>query len=103
MGQDNLDVILHNMERKPEDWHLDDFRARHLVVTHDSEIHLRVSSQTREQDIYLSIDGKNKIPLAINDEIMVRESTRQAQLVFLEPNYFFHNLASRLSWGGLSR
>jgi NAD+ kinase len=80
-----------------------DFRARHLVVTHDSEIHLRVSSQTREQDIYLSIDGKNKIPLAINDEIMVRESKRQAQLVFLEPNYFFHNLASRLSWGGLSR
>ena len=80
-----------------------DFRARHLVVTHDSEIHLRISSQTREQDIYLSIDGKNKIPLAINDEIMVRESKRQAQLVFLEPNYFFHNLASRLSWGGLSR
>ncbi len=29
MGQDNLDVILHNMERNPEDWHLDDFRARH--------------------------------------------------------------------------
>ena len=49
MGQDNLDVILHNMERKPEDWHLDDFRARHLVVTHDSEIHLRVSSQDWSQ------------------------------------------------------
>ena len=80
-----------------------DFRARHLVVTHDSEIRLRVSSQTREKDLYLSTDGKNKIPLKVNDEIMVRESKRQARLVFLEPNYFFHNLASRLSWGGLSR
>jgi NAD+ kinase len=80
-----------------------DFRARHLVVTHDSEIRLRISSQTREQDLYLSTDGKNKIPLVVNDEITVRESKRQAQLVFLEPNYFFYNLASRLSWGGLSR
>jgi len=80
-----------------------DFRARHLVVTHDSEIRLRVSSQTREKDLYLSTDGKNKIPLKVNDEIMVRESKRQARLVFLESNYFFHNLASRLSWGGLSR
>ena len=80
-----------------------DFRARHLVVTHDSEIRLRISSQTREKDLYLSTDGKNKIPLVVNDEITVRESKRQAQLVFLEANYFFYNLASRLSWGGLSR
>ncbi|MDP7157674.1 MAG: hypothetical protein QGF03_11090 [SAR324 cluster bacterium] len=30
MQRDNLDVILHNMERKPEDWHVDNFRARHM-------------------------------------------------------------------------
>lgn len=29
MRRDNLDVIFHNMERKPEDWHVDQFRARH--------------------------------------------------------------------------
>lgn len=30
MRRDNLDVVLNNMERNPEDWHLDEFRARHV-------------------------------------------------------------------------
>ena len=30
MRRDNLDVVLNNMERNPEGWHLDEFRARHV-------------------------------------------------------------------------
>jgi hypothetical protein len=29
MKADNLNVILHNMARKPDDWRLDDFHALH--------------------------------------------------------------------------
>ena len=75
-----------------------DFRARHLVITADSKIRLVVSEQTHEKEIYLSADGKEKVPLEIGDEVLIRESSRQAKLIFMEKNYFFHNLSSRLSW-----
>tara|TARA_B110000967_G_scaffold206918_1_gene254883 strand:+ start:41 stop:859 length:819 start_codon:yes stop_codon:yes gene_type:complete len=75
-----------------------DFRSRHLVVTGESKIKLQISEQTHEKEIYLSADGKVKVPLEIGDEIIIRESSRQAKLVFMEKNYFFHNLSSRLCW-----
>ena len=75
-----------------------DFRSRHLVISSDSKIRLEVSEQTHEKEIYLSIDGKEKLPLEIGDEVMIRESNRKAKLIFMDKNYFFHNLSSRLSW-----
>ena len=75
-----------------------DFRSRHLVITADSIVRLAVSDQTHEKEIYLSADGKEKIPLEIGNEVLIRESKRKAKLIFMEKNYFFHNLSSRLSW-----
>ena len=75
-----------------------DFRSRHLVVTRESQIRLEISEQTHEKEIYISVDGKRKVPLEIGDEVLIRESSRQAKLIFMEKNYFFHNLSSRLSW-----
>ena len=75
-----------------------DFRSKHLVVTSDSQIRLEISPHTHEKEIYLSADGKEKVPLEIGDEVIIRESERQAKLIFMEKNYFFHNLSSRLSW-----
>ncbi len=75
-----------------------DFRSRHLVVNGESLIRLQISEETHEKEIYLSVDGKEKIPLERGDEVIIRESSRQAKLVFMEKNYFFHNLSSRLSW-----
>ena len=75
-----------------------DFRSRHLVVTSDSQIRLEISPHTHEKEIYLSADGKEKVPLEIGDEVIILESERQAKLIFMEKNYFFHNLSSRLSW-----
>ncbi len=75
-----------------------DFRSRHLVISSDSKIRLEVSEQTHEKEIYLSVDGKDKLPLEIGDEVLIRESNRKAKLIFMDKNYFFHNLSSRLSW-----
>jgi NAD+ kinase len=75
-----------------------DFRARQLVVTSDSHIRLKIDPNTREHDIYLSVDGKNKLALSTNEEVYIRESNRRARLLFPESSYFFQNLFSRLSW-----
>tara|TARA_B100000945_G_scaffold282224_1_gene250486 strand:+ start:497 stop:1324 length:828 start_codon:yes stop_codon:yes gene_type:complete len=75
-----------------------DFRSRHLVITADSKVRLAVSEQTHEKEIYLSVDGKEKVPLEIGEEVLIRESSRKAKLIFMEKNYFFQNLSSRLSW-----
>ena len=75
-----------------------DFRSRHLVITADSKIRLKISDQNHEKEIYLSADGKGKIHLEIGQEVLIRESNRKAKLIFMGKNYFFHNLSSRLSW-----
>ena len=74
------------------------FTARHLVVDHEALIKLVIAPGTHEHDIYLSVDGKNKVSLSIHDEIHIRESKQRARLIFMDSNYFFTNLSSRLSW-----
>ncbi|MGK5092867.1 NAD(+)/NADH kinase [Deltaproteobacteria bacterium TL4] len=74
------------------------FTARHLIVSYDSHIQLTIHPSTREHDIYLSADGKDKIPLSLCDQIVITESQQRARLIFMERNYFFQNLSSHLSW-----
>ena len=75
-----------------------DFRARHLVITHDSRVELEILTNTREKEIHLAADGQNQGPLVPGDKVLIRESERRANLIFMEPDYFFQNLSSRLSW-----
>ena len=75
-----------------------DFRARHLVVTNDSKIELILLPNSREKEIYLAADGNRKGSLSIGDRVFIRESDRRAKLIFMESDYFFQNLSSRLSW-----
>ena len=75
-----------------------DFRARHLVITHDSRVELEILTNTREKEIHLAADGQNQGPLVPGDKVLIRESERRAKLIFMEPDYFFQNLSSRLSW-----
>lgn len=75
-----------------------DFRARHLVITHDSRVELEILTNTREKEIHLAADGQSQGPLVPGDKVLIRESERRAKLIFMEPDYFFQNLSSRLSW-----
>jgi NAD kinase len=50
------------------------------------------------QEATLIVDGKPLGALKEGVELNLSRSPRRAQLVFLERNYFFHNLASRLRW-----
>jgi len=72
--------------------------ARHLVLNYNVRIRLLITPDTHEQEIYLSADGREKISLAKGDEILIKEAEYRARLIFLDQNYFFNNLSSRLSW-----
>lgn len=74
------------------------FTARNLVLRPDSLIKLKITTDTHETEIYLSSDGRERIPLKIGDELLIRQSAIPAKLIFMDTHYFFTNLSSRLSW-----
>jgi len=74
------------------------FTSRSLVLTPESEIRLRISPETREEHVFLTVDGQQLGELRPEDEISVAQSSATAKLIYFEPNYFFRNLSSRLSW-----
>ncbi|MFH1569728.1 MAG: NAD(+)/NADH kinase [Gemmatimonadota bacterium] len=74
------------------------FTSRTLVLTPESRIRLHISPETREPNIFLTVDGQQLGQVHPGDEICVARSETAAKLIYFEPNYFFHNLSSRLSW-----
>jgi NAD+ kinase len=74
------------------------FSGRSIVIKGSSVVLLRINPSTRESDVFLAHDGRDKIPLNPHDEIKVRRHDRPARLVFFDRDYFFRNLKSRLRW-----
>lgn len=74
------------------------FSSRSIVIKGSSVVLLRINPATRESDVFLAHDGRDKLPLKIHDEIKVRRHDRPARLVFFDRDYFFRNLKSRLRW-----
>jgi len=74
------------------------FTSRALILAPDSRIRLHVPSLPPEQRATVVVDGNELGQLGEGEEIIITRSERRAQLIFFEENYFFRNLASRLSW-----
>ena len=74
------------------------FSSRALILSPDSHIQLIVHKVADEQEVRLVVDGHEAALLEEGTALELGRSERTAQLIFLEPNYFFHNLASRLRW-----
>ena len=74
------------------------FTSRTLVLTPESRVRLLISPETREEHVFLTVDGNQLGELRPDDEIQVAQSSTTAKLIYFETNYFFHNLSSRLSW-----
>jgi len=74
------------------------FTSRSLILTPESRIRLRISPQTREPYVYMTVDGRQMGPLSPGQELHICQSDMTARLIYLHPNYFFHNLSSKLSW-----
>ncbi len=73
------------------------FSSRSIILPGSAEVLLRVE-QGREGDMGISIDGGERQPVSIGDEITVGRGEIPARLVYFQDDYFFRNLKERLRW-----
>ena len=74
------------------------FTSRSLILRPGARVRLKVSPETREPQVLLTADGRRMADLVPGDDVEIASSERTARLVYFEPDYFFHNLSSKLSW-----
>lgn len=74
------------------------FASRSLILPADSHIRLRVTENTREHEIFVSHDGRDKLMCEIGDEIFIRRAEEPVRLIYFERHSFFRNLKNRLDW-----
>jgi len=74
------------------------FSSRALILAPESTIRLNLPGLEPNQEAHLIVDGKFQGRLSAGAGVRLSRSDRRAQLIFLDRNYFFHNLASRLRW-----
>ncbi len=74
------------------------FSARSIVLRGSSVVQLRVNPATRDHEVFLSHDGRDRISLRPGSEITLRRADRPVRILFLDEQYFFRNLKSRLRW-----
>ena len=74
------------------------FTSRALILTPDSRIRLHLSSGNRDSHVSLIVDGRKLHSLEPGEDVQISRAPYMAKLIYLEPNYFFRNLSSRLSW-----
>ena len=74
------------------------FTSRTLILSPESRLRLHISPETRDPNIYLTVDGRQLGVLSPDQEVHIRQARHKARLVYFEKNYFFHNLSSKLSW-----
>ena len=70
---------------------------RPIVVPGESSINVRVVGVPNE--IYLTVDGQEVVPMQVGDEVRCQRSQSSVQLLRLKPNGLFNVLRSKLKWG----
>lgn len=74
------------------------FASRSLILPASSTIRLRIHESTRETEIYVSHDGRDRCPIGLGEEVFIRRADRPAKLIYFDRHAFFQNLKSRLDW-----
>jgi NAD+ kinase len=74
------------------------FASRSLVLPDTSRIRLRIEESSRDTEMFLSHDGRDKIPIRNGDQVDIRRAAEPARLIFFDSHAFFRNLKSRLDW-----
>lgn len=75
--------------------------SRPIVIPHDKEITITIETERREQqnEIGLTLDGQEVVPLRYGDKIKIRESARTLHLVRLTGKNYYQMLREKLRWG----
>lgn len=74
------------------------FSSRSLILDARSRVRLRISESTRETDIFVAHDGRDKHSIRSGDEVEIYRCRDRMRMVFFERGYFFRNLKNRLDW-----
>ena len=74
------------------------FSSRSLILAPESQVRLHIAPETRDPDIYLFVDGRQLGSLQPGQQVHISPAQHTAKLIYFEPNFFFHNLTSKLSW-----
>ncbi|MDE0332484.1 MAG: NAD(+)/NADH kinase, partial [Nitrospinae bacterium] len=74
------------------------FTSRTLILPAEKRVRLRVSPETVDSQVALIADGHEICSLAPEQEVYVGQAEHTARLIYLDDNYFFHNLSEKLSW-----
>ena len=72
---------------------------RPLVLPDELDIEIGIVTPAEEQEIYLTLDGQEGMPINENDRVCIRKSLESVLLVQSPDKNYFDVLRSKLKWG----
>lgn len=73
--------------------------SRPIVIPGNAEITLELGPESRAQEVYLTIDGQEGLPLHQGARVTIRKSSNYVEFLKLPDSQYFANLSNKLRWG----
>jgi len=71
---------------------------RPLIISPDDRVKIWVESD--HEEVILTMDGQEKIPLELGDLVQVRKAKERLKLIIPEKKSYYQLLRTKLKWGG---
>jgi NAD+ kinase len=72
---------------------------RPLVLPDELDISISIITPSEEQEIYVTLDGQEGMPVSENDEVCIRKSNESILLIQSPDKNYFDVLRTKLKWG----
>lgn len=72
---------------------------RPLVLPDELDISISIITPAEEQEIYVTLDGQEGMPISENDQVCIRKSNESILLVQSPDKNYFDVLRTKLKWG----
>ena len=72
---------------------------RPLVLPDELDIEISIATPMDRQEVYVTLDGQEGMPLSMNDRVCVRKSDQRVLLVQSPDKNYFDVLRQKLKWG----
>jgi NAD+ kinase len=72
---------------------------RPLVLPDELDIEISIVTPAEEQEIYVTLDGQEGMPITENDKVCIRKSAQSILLIQSPDKNYFDVLRSKLKWG----
>jgi NAD+ kinase len=72
---------------------------RPLVLPDELDITISIITPAEEQEIYVTLDGQEGMPISENDQVCIRKSNESILLIQSPDKNYFDVLRTKLKWG----